>query len=1019
MLDRIGFPIKSRFTERSEPGSQRSVSGKNSFSTDAKPKLLKQAISALRSCHYSFMMISCRTFIVLMAITISASLTAQTVELDFDVTDENQLGLFVWNHGIMGNFYSLTDGEILPSCQYRQYPDHPREQVEHFSQAGIWIGGMVNGVQRVSTAIIDGSFNPGDEGFEYLQVSVIERRSSLISSPYYHPDAITHQDFLMEFKDYGAVTDDNFGIPNHNPLGINVQLETYNWNLNYTEGFVILNYTISNVSPDTIDNIYAGIWVDASVANMNYTNIYEPGGGFTWYDNLDGFDQSIDETGFYRNIGYQYDEDGDDGWAESYVGFAVLGGTVPRPYFTTNFNQWVWSNSNNIDYPEYDMALNDYARYEQLSTSVPHGLDDLYTPEGYPNQPSSWLFMVSAGPLGSQPTFGDPSNWVLPPGDSLNVQFATLTAKWNGRSGDDFLRRAKLHMFADRAQMVYHGEDVNRNNVLDVGEDINGDGLLDRYILPSDPPQNLTAIWDYPVVTLIWEPPPQTVVDYNVYKNDTLITYTPISDTFFLVNAVTDSGSSIFYITGVNDWGWESTPSNSVRDFSLPPSVEFTFNSNPLINDLPTDTSFTFPTRTFSWEVQDPDGIESVQNIYYALDDTSYWIELPGYMRSITLEDIPPGFHTFYLKAADDFAQYSPTILFPDPFDSWTANHWKVMQVVGYVLLVDDFAMDSQNDTQNWYRSMMDTLSVVGEGNYSVWEIGEVLPYSFTDIAANLNYFDHVIWYTAYTGTETYDGAASSISSYVMNGGNIFINVVEFKDPPFEWFPIDSVFTLNPSGRLLPGRTLVSQVDPDLNLQTSYTIGVRVKGFETFLGDSLDCPQFRSLYRMQEPEAGDEWAGTPNVCGAYRFQLPYGECSGNVVLMSLPLHNGSQPLLDGNGSAGKFIRYVLEQEFALEIWEELTTQPMEFYLHQNYPNPFNPVTTIQYELPQRSDVQITIYDLLGRKVTTLVSKYQVAGYKSVIWDATNDLGQLVSAGVYFYRIKSGDFVQTKKMVLLR
>ena len=131
MLDRIGFPIKSRFTERSEPGSQRSVSGKNSFSTDAKPKLLKQAISVLRSCHYSFMMISCRTFIVLVAITISASLTAQTVELDFDVTDENQLGLYVWNHGIMGNFYSLIDGEILPSCQYRQYPDHPREQVEH------------------------------------------------------------------------------------------------------------------------------------------------------------------------------------------------------------------------------------------------------------------------------------------------------------------------------------------------------------------------------------------------------------------------------------------------------------------------------------------------------------------------------------------------------------------------------------------------------------------------------------------------------------------------------------------------------------------------------------------------------------------------------------------------------------------------------------------------------------------------------------------------------------------------
>jgi len=88
--------------------------------------------------------------------------------------------------------------------------------------------------------------------------------------------------------------------------------------------------------------------------------------------------------------------------------------------------------------------------------------------------------------------------------------------------------------------------------------------------------------------------------------------------------------------------------------------------------------------------------------------------------------------------------------------------------------------------------------------------------------------------------------------------------------------------------------------------------------------------------------------------------------------------------------------------------------PFTFALHQNYPNPFNPVTTIQYELPQRSDVQITIYDLLGRKVTTLLSETQDAGFKSVQWNATN-----VSSGMYFYQIKAGDYVQTRKMVVLK
>ena len=93
--------------------------------------------------------------------------------------------------------------------------------------------------------------------------------------------------------------------------------------------------------------------------------------------------------------------------------------------------------------------------------------------------------------------------------------------------------------------------------------------------------------------------------------------------------------------------------------------------------------------------------------------------------------------------------------------------------------------------------------------------------------------------------------------------------------------------------------------------------------------------------------------------------------------------------------------------------------PLKYSLRQNYPNPFNPTTTIHYELPQRSNVQIIIYDLLGKKVKTLISETQDAGYKSVIWNANNNQGQPVSAGVYLYQIKASDFVQTKKMVLLK
>ena len=93
--------------------------------------------------------------------------------------------------------------------------------------------------------------------------------------------------------------------------------------------------------------------------------------------------------------------------------------------------------------------------------------------------------------------------------------------------------------------------------------------------------------------------------------------------------------------------------------------------------------------------------------------------------------------------------------------------------------------------------------------------------------------------------------------------------------------------------------------------------------------------------------------------------------------------------------------------------------PKEFVLHQNYPNPFNPVTSLKYDLPKDGLVNITIYDMIGRVVKTLVNGSQTAGFKSVQWNATNDRNEPVSAGLYLYTIQAGEFRQTKKMMLLK
>ena len=93
--------------------------------------------------------------------------------------------------------------------------------------------------------------------------------------------------------------------------------------------------------------------------------------------------------------------------------------------------------------------------------------------------------------------------------------------------------------------------------------------------------------------------------------------------------------------------------------------------------------------------------------------------------------------------------------------------------------------------------------------------------------------------------------------------------------------------------------------------------------------------------------------------------------------------------------------------------------PSVFALHQNYPNPFNPTTSIEYDLPNDSYTVVTVFDVMGKHVKTLVDKNQSAGFKTIRWDAKNDEGEGVAAGMYIFQIKSGVNIASKKMILLR
>lgn len=93
--------------------------------------------------------------------------------------------------------------------------------------------------------------------------------------------------------------------------------------------------------------------------------------------------------------------------------------------------------------------------------------------------------------------------------------------------------------------------------------------------------------------------------------------------------------------------------------------------------------------------------------------------------------------------------------------------------------------------------------------------------------------------------------------------------------------------------------------------------------------------------------------------------------------------------------------------------------PNAFELSFNYPNPFNPSTSFRYALPEGRNVKVIVYDINGSKVTELVNNYQGAGTYEVTWNGKNDLGDQVASGTYIYQVKAGDFVQTKKMLMLK
>ena len=243
-------------------------------------------------------------------ILLSLAVCAQSFE-EKNTTVSN-VKVAVTNVGTFGNaFRGYRDGSATTSCEFPA-----GSGVEHLFESGIWVGGIRNGQELVSSAAVDATqgYITGGSGFEFSAVpgSELTERSSFKDSPFYTPQAVSHQDYVATFSDrFVIVPNTNIQIQNHTPMFLDVELRTYNFNFAFSDFVVFVDMNIvnrgdANGGENLLDSLHIGLWSNTVVRNLNITPAGS--GGAAFYDK--GGNGYIDSL----QMAYCYDHSGDVGF---------------------------------------------------------------------------------------------------------------------------------------------------------------------------------------------------------------------------------------------------------------------------------------------------------------------------------------------------------------------------------------------------------------------------------------------------------------------------------------------------------------------------------------------------------------------------------------------------------------------------------------------------------------------------------------------------------------------------------
>jgi hypothetical protein len=971
----------------------------------------------------------------------------------------NNFWLCISNWGVLGSQMREFYFDGLPSSAFPGGSD-----LEYLFQGGIWIGAVVNDTPYVSL---------GCDGWQWVCELWPD---SGIAGAILEDEWLGDQEFVAVYTDtspdipLSPQSRDPFDYREHHPLDVRITQHSYSWQCPDYDDFVILDYTIENIGSQLLAEPYIGFYMDTDIQYVDE----DPYGQHGCQDDITGFLRVYDADTV--SIAWAADNDGhgdEDGGASAItftpgksptavVGMMLLGSSSPGLQLTYNWwssnasglpkdwgpwlaaNQPIWEainpyGSGNLfpddvlgtpggDVSKYFIMSNQEFDYDQTYSCV---WPDWYPEEGWLSVNETMCgdfaegfdtrFLLSFGPFDS-----------LAPGESLHFAVAWV-------AGDSF--HTDPTNFAQNFNVDNPNVYYSNLNFSDLVENSQTALLVYQsgYTLPPPgPPKNLRLISTTDsTVQLSWSPKPHhSLLGYNLYRSTVPGEYTdpPINSSVMTDTVFEDTGlhaTEVYYYA-------VSSLDTSYAEGCWSTDLEITVGRPSIPTGLTAEAEKDLV--TLSWQ-HNPDGDVIGYKVYRTEDCSTYaLVDSVGWQNIYFDHAVVNGTIYYYRIMAIDSTEL-------ESFPSDTVWALPMAFDQGIVVLDQTNARTYPEDYQ--YGDSVDAFYHRALASYEFAVIHhdscrcdsdrvslpELSPYEVCilhceELRASCSLFDPdcetvLRHYLGAGGKLILEGREALLTWLGITGPRGWYDLGSYWrcDFAYDWLRLDSLYraTFSPAFPELSefvGASSEAPEYPDLDVDTARVNGGMDPAFLQLDGKLPGIDGFMPR----------DWQET-----IYSFNSSYSDYSPLQGVPVATRHLGSDYQLIFFG----FPLYFIQEDQATQLLRQALADlgvcatdvpdregdqeniPASFSLKQNYPNPFNPQTIIEYELPKSCEVEITIYNLLGQRVVTLVKEFRKAGRQRVEWDGKDEKGEEVSSGIYFYRIKTPEFSQAKKMVLLK